>query len=394
MTIPVEELKALMPFATKSQARIAVARIEGKTWAWITENLGVDGGNARQTLQSMKRRAVNQGFSPEHDMTHVVPDGFRVKGVSTYYDADGNPRAQWVKSQTDQARQIEILLDRIESGANGHKRFKPTAAPKRADDELLSLLTITDFHLGMYAWEVETGDAWDIEIARNVFLNAVHAMVEASPNSRIGFLNQLGDMLHWDGMLAVTPASGHVLDADTRYGKLVDLTMQIMTEAVRLMLKKFSEVRVIQAEGNHDPAGSVWMRKFMKHVFANEPRVTVDDSEFPYYAYLHGETMLGFHHGHKSKMLSLPKLFAAEPRFRAMWGTAKQTYIHTGHLHHERVLEDGGAIVEQHPTLAGRDSYTVRGGWVSKRGAKLITYDKTLGEVQRITVRPSSALVQ
>jgi hypothetical protein len=104
MTIPVEELKALMPFATKAQARIAAARIEGKTWAWITENLGVEGGNARKTLQSMKRRAVNQGFSPEHDMTHSVPDGFRVKGVSTYYDADGNPRAQWVKSQTDQAR--------------------------------------------------------------------------------------------------------------------------------------------------------------------------------------------------------------------------------------------------------------------------------------------------
>ena len=65
-------------------------------------------------------------------------------------------------------------------------------------------------------------------------------------------------------------------------------------------------------------------------------------------------------------------------------------YIHSGHYHHERILEDAGAITEQHPTLASRDSYATRLGLMSQRGAKVITYDSADGEVARITVRPKT----
>jgi hypothetical protein len=227
-----------------------------------------------------------------------------------------------------------------------------------------------------------------VAISKDVFLNGVADMIDGCPSSGTGILNQLGDFLHFDGLLAMTPASGHLLDADTRYAKIVELSMMVMIEAVQMMLKKFDKVHVINAEGNHDMAGSIWLRKHIKHMFVDEPRVTVDDAEFPYYAYLHGETMLGFHHGHKVKLAQLHKLFAAEPRYRSMWGKATKTYIHTGHMHHERVIEDGGAIAEMHPTLSSRDAYAARGGWVSNRGAKAITYHKTEGEVHRITVRP------
>jgi hypothetical protein len=157
---------------------------------------------------------------------------------------------------------------------------------------------------------------------------------------------------------------------------------------VMMMLRRFDKVVVVSAEGNHDISGSIWLRKHIKHLFADEERLEVVDNDFPYYAHLHGKTMLGFHHGHKVKLAALHKLFASEPRFREMWGQANYTYIHTGHYHSERVVEDGGAISEQHPTLSGRDAYAARGGWVSRRGAKVITYHKTDGEIARITVRP------
>jgi hypothetical protein len=308
--------------------------------------------------------------------------------VSTFYDENGNPVRQWVKSQTDERRQFEILVERVEAAQEGLGKFKPVPAPKGSDGELLTLLTITDFHLGMYAYEAETGDDWDVHIARDVFLNSVNDMIKASPKSGTGVLCQLGDFLHWDGILSVTPQSGHILDADTRYGKLVELAMSVMAEAVMMMLRRFDKVIVVSAEGNHDISGSIWLRKHIKHLFTNEPRLQVIDNDFPYYAHLHGRTMLGFHHGHKVKMAQLHKLFASEPRFREMWGQADYTYIHTGHYHHERLIEDGGAIAEQHPTLSGRDAYAARGGWVSGRGAKVITYHKVDGEVARITVRP------
>lgn len=378
----------LLKFATETEAKYLTAINEFGSSRKAANALGTHHSTVSYSLKRLKQRAAKQGYSPDHDMTRTAPDGFIVKGVSSYYNRDGDLTAQWVKTNADQARQIQILLEALEQGSTNFAKYKPNKPPVKTDKDLLSLLTITDFHLGMYAYHAETGDDWDTNIARQVFLDAVHQMVDAAPKAHYGLLNQLGDFLHWDGMLAVTPSSGHVLDADTRYAKLVELCMDIMVEAVKIMLAKFGEVIVVQAEGNHDISGSIWLRKHIKHIFKDEPRVSVIDNDYPYYAHLHGEIMLGFHHGHKKKLGDLHKLFASEPRFRAMWGAAKNTYIHTGHYHHERVVEDSGAIAEQHPTLSGRDAYAARGGWVSARGAKIITYHKVDGEVHRTTVRP------
>lgn len=373
---------------TKRQAEIVTLFEQGINQTEIGRQLGITRETVKSTLKAIRLRAAKQGYSPAHDMVHAVPDGYKVKGVSTYYNDEGQPVGQWVKSQADEKRQLEIMLERLGAAMDSIPRFTPTPMPHQTDDNLLSLLTITDFHLGMYAWEAETGDAWDVDIARQVFLDSVHKMIQGSPKSEVGLLCQLGDFLHWDGMLAITPTSSHILDADTRYGKLVELAMTVMSQAVGMMLEHFGRVVVVSAEGNHDISGSIWLRKYIKHVFGDDERVEVIDNEFPFYGYLWGETMLGFHHGHKVKLANLHKLFASEPRFRKMWGSATQTYIHVGHYHHEKVIEDGGAIAEQHPTLSGRDAYASRGGWVSRRGAKVITYHKTDGEVARITVRP------
>lgn len=385
-----QEIAGLVQYAQEGTwAHKIITQMQGgMSITQASRDVGCDPAHGRLYIRRLRELAARQGYSPPHDMTHAVPEGFTVRGVSTLYDRSGQVAGQWVKSQADRERQLQMLCERLEAGDTGFKPFKPTKSPVKTDDNLLSLITITDFHLGMYAWEAESGEAWDVSIARQVFLDAVDALIKASPSAGMGILNQLGDWLHFDGLLALTPNSGHLLDADTRYGKLVDLTMDIMAEAVRMMLRKFKEVRVIQAEGNHDQSGSVWLRKHIKHLFKYEPRVTIDDTEFPYYAYLHGQTMLAFHHGHKVKLGQLHKLFASEPRYRSMWGQATHTYIHTGHYHHEKVIEDGGAIAEQHPTLAARDAYAARGGWVSRRGAKVITYDKIDGEVFRATIRP------
>lgn len=54
--------------------------------------LGIPQQNVARLLKVLKQRAISKGYSPEHDMVHTVPDGYKVKGVSTYYDKDGNPR--------------------------------------------------------------------------------------------------------------------------------------------------------------------------------------------------------------------------------------------------------------------------------------------------------------
>lgn len=375
---------------TDKEKLIFSLRNLGMAYSQISDKIGLSERNVYRTIARVKKRAADQGYAPEHGWTRTLPQGHVVSGVSTLQDADGSMKLQWIKSKSSVERQMELLLDRLETAHENYEPFEPIPPAEDHIPNLCSVLTITDFHLGMYAYEAETGDDWDMKIAERVFLTSVHDMIEASPSANVGILCQLGDFLHWDGILsASTPMSGHALDADTRYSKLVELAMTVMAEAVKMMLAKYAKVVLVSAEGNHDISGSIWLRKHIKHLFSKEPRLEVIDNDYPFYAYQHGKVMLAFHHGHKVKHGQLHKLFASDPRFRSMWGASDYTYIATGHYHHERVVEDGGAITEQHPTLSGRDAYAARGGFVSSRGAKVITYDAERGEVARITIRPA-----
>ena len=120
--------------------------------------------------------------------------------------------------------------------------------------------------------------------------------------------------------------------------------------------------------------------------YEDDPRVTVDTSPDPYYVFEFGDTALAFHHGHKRKMAGLDHVLAA--KFRKIWGRCKHFYGHVGHLHHDKVLGTDLMRLEQHETLAAPDAYASRGGWLSGRSAKRITYSAKHGEVGRSTITP------
>jgi hypothetical protein len=388
---PPKYYEDLLPYAnTEQQREIIAALAVGRTLNEVADKLQVVRQSVQSNINNVKRRAVRQGWSPEHDMTHPVPDGFQLKGQSVLYDQDGQIRARWVKSATDQDRRAEMIVEAIDRGGANWPKYRPKKPPKDTDEELCAVFVLTDYHVGALCWSQETGEDWDVDIAREVFLNAVNDVIAAAPSCKHAVFAQLGDFLHFDSLYPVTsnPSTSHILDADTRFARVVDVAIELNRAAIELMLTKFETIRVIQAEGNHDEASSVWMRKLMKHIYEKEDRVSIDDSDFPYYAHQFGKNMLAFHHGHKAKVANLPKIFASEPRYREMWGLSDYTYIHTGHYHHEKVWEDAGAKVSQHPTLASRDAYAARLGLTAKAGAKLTVYHQELGELYDYYVRP------
>ena len=385
-----ENLTELLKFAQSDNQREKIeAYIEHGSIRKAAEALGCHHANITRGIQTVKKYAAQRGYAPESDMTHISPEGFKVKGVSSYYNEDGKLTGQWVKTAEDKQARIDALIERLES-------FEWKPAPiiplktENHDSDLCTLLTLTDFHLGMYAYGKETGDDWNTDMAAGEYLQAIQEMCDGSPNSETGILNLQGDFMHWDGLDAVTPTSKHVLDADTRFSRLIDTSLDVIMASVEIMLGKFKQVKVIVCEGNHDLVGSMWIRKAIKKIYENNERVEIDDTDFPFYAHLHGDIMLGFHHGHKVKNQNLPALFSSEPRYRAMWGQAQYTYIHTGHYHHTEQMmgEGGGAIVERHPTLSGKDAYAARGGYHSWRAAHAITYHSDFGEHRRVTVTP------
>jgi len=319
-------------------------------------------------------------------MVHAVPDPFIVKGVSTMYDKDGNVCAQWVKSRLDDEKLQAAIRESIDAMMTETPRAKPVASPTKCVAELCNLYTITDYHIGMKSWAPETGADWDLDIAERMLVDAFTHAVKTSPKAAIGLVTQLGDFMHFDSLMPVTPTSGHLLDADSRYSKVVRTATRVLRLVIDLALAHHERVIVVMAEGNHDTASSVWLRHIFSLLYENEPRVKVIDSESPFYAYQHGNTMLAFHHGHLVKKPQIPLLFAT--RYPQMWGNTTKRYCHTGHMHHVDEKEHPGMKVIQHATLAAPDAYASRNGYDSEREITTITYHAKFGQVARNTVCP------
>jgi hypothetical protein len=349
-------------------------------------HLGLHKSNISRAIQALEKRAAKMGYSPSHDMQHVVPDGYLVKGVSTYYNKEGKPSGQWVKSAIDADRQAEIFREACAAMAETLPRVTAAAGPVKVDAALCNLIVFTDYHMGQLSWHREGGADWDLKIAEGLLLASFVHMVESAPQAASCVLTIQGDFLHSDGLLPLTPAHKNVLDTDGRFSKIVAAAIRVLRRLISYALAKHQTVHLIICEGNHDESGSLWLRHMFAALHENEPRLTVNDSELPFYVHQHGEVMLAFHHGHKVTNEQLPMLFAAQ--FPKVWGNTVKRYAHCGHRHHVDEKEYAGMTVTQHPTLAARDAHSARGGWISERAAALVTYHERYGQVARTIVCP------
>ena len=367
--------EGLKQFATERQKEIIDA----------FKALNVCAGTIQGALTSVKKRAALHGYSPEHNMLRIVPEPFIVKGHSTLYDADGKPKLQWVKTSLDQQKLQEMAQAILVGMKDEIPKVKPCNPPTDSiSNQILNCYVITDYHFGMLSWKEETGADWDLKIGEETIIKWFAQAIQQSPNAYQAVFAQLSDFLHFDGMDAVTPASKHLLDVDTRFAKVVRSAIRILRTVIDMLLQKHQQVHIIMADANHDPVSQIWLREWFSAMYENEPRITVDTSPSPYNAYEFGKTALFFHHGHKRKVANVSEVFASQ--FREMFGRTKYAYAHMGHYHSIDVKENNLMIVEQHRTLAAPDAYSARGGWLSGRDAKVISYHRQFGEVSRLTI--------
>lgn len=386
--VTIEQIRELREFAaTARQREVLDALVRCGSHRKAAAELGVTKNVISQAVKAAKTHAARQGWAPEHGLQVPYPDGFKMGKVTIQRDSGGNVERVWERMQEDRERQAAILRDAVQAAAEAipRERHLPKA-PKRQDADLLSLYVITDYHLGMLSWPEETGEAWDTGIAEDMLVRWFCAAVRQAPPAEQAVFAQLGDFLHWDGLDSVTPTSGHILDADTRFQQLVRVAIRALRRIVRLLLSRHQRVHLVMAEGNHDMASSVWLREMFAQLYEGEPRVSVDRSADVYYCYEWGHTSLFFHHGHLRRPGDIAHVFAA--KYRDVFGRTKHSYAHMGHLHHIDVKENNLMTVEQHRTLASKDAYASRLGYMTGRDAKVITYHRRHGEVGRLVLSP------
>lgn len=342
------------------------------------------GFTVSKVTDTPKGQSVEQ--RPEHGAPFEVPPGHIVKGVSTLVDADGRKIIEWVKTKEDAALQEAAMRAVVDALKEEIPRIEPTPPPAHGNPDLLNQFTVTDLHFGMLAWREETGADYDLRIAEKLLLDWFAAAIRAAPSAETAVFAQLGDLLHYDSFLSITPTHGHILDSDSRFPKMVRVVIRTLRRVISMLLASHQNVHVIMADGNHDPAGGVWLREMFAAAFEDEPRIHVDNSASTYYMLEHGDTSLFYHHGHKRNIGNVDTVFAG--KFRETYGRTRHSYAHIGHLHSDELKSTNLMKVERHATLAAPDAYAANGGWLAGRSAKVITYHKKFGEVGRIILSP------
>jgi hypothetical protein len=256
-------------------------------------------------------------------------------------------------------------------------------SPKHTSSDFLHVIPIGDPHVGMYSWRNETGEDFDVEIARSDLLAGVMMLMNAAPACDECLIVNLGDYFHADNSENRTMRSGHALDVDTRYARVVDLGMRLMIDIVDAARNKHKKVRVISLPGNHDDHSGIMLGAALKYIYMKDRRVTIDESASLFRYMQFGQNLFGFTHGHTVKPAALGEIMAQD--MKKEWGETHYRYWHTGHIHSNNSMDCRGWRWESHRTLAAQDAWATGAGYRSGRDIKGIVYHREYGEVNRAT---------
>lgn len=327
---------------------------------------------------------------PELGGPFELPAGHMLKGVSALVDANGNVMQSWQKTTVNAQEQEAALRAMVDALKEDLPRVDPVSGPTHYQSDLLNQYTVTDNHFGMLAWREEGGADYDLKIAEQLLTDWFYAAISDSPRAHTAVMAQLGDLMHHDALESVTPAHGHVLDADSRLQKVIRVVIRTIRRVIGMLLDTHNHVHIVMASGNHDPASSAWLREMLAAMYENETRISVDNSPMLYYSYEWGKTALFYHHGHKAGIKDLDRKMAG--LFRDLYGRSMYAYCHFGHKHSDEGIKTELMYLEQHETLAAQDAYSSGGKWLTNRSAKRITYHKEFGEVARGRISPEMVM--
>lgn len=390
------------------QERVVSYELHDRNQSKAAEALGI----ARQTLQHSLKLAAEQGlmlYHPpampgfriaqvttdpnggkhvqqkrEHGTVFEMPAGHVIKGVSALVDEDGREVVKWIKTKEGELDPLAVA-ELIKQAFVGYKpAAKLTKAPSAPIADLLTLIPLADWHIGMSSWHRETGQNWDLDIAEKTLGDAAADLIARTPSSARAVVLGGGDLIHSDNNDNHTSKSKNVLQVDGRYDKIIMVACRLVERTVALSLQRHEHVTLRVLKGNHDKHASVAVAYHLLGLYRNEPRVTVDVDPSLYWWARFGRVLLGSTHGDEVKIEKMPSIMAH--RRAEDWGLTKFRYVHGFHLHHSAkfATEGGGVISEVHQAPIPQDAWHYGAGFLSGRSLQAITYHKDFGEIGRV----------
>lgn len=311
-----------------------------------------------------------------------APAGYALRGASTMnrFNEDGSvtPVLQWVKTKDilDPQMLVEIAKAAILADPIPAAPVVRKLVPSLTEYEVA--IIIGDAHFGMLSWDKETGDDWDVDIARKVHTSAIReALRLAPPSSRLLLIN-LGDAVHADGNSGTTTAGTRV-DVDSRWPKVIGIFVETMNLAITEGLAKHEHVELVNIRGNHDDLSSIVIRMILAERWRDNPRVTIADNLKMVWGHKFGANLICALHGDKTRLNNIPSLIAQD--FRKEWGSSTHTHVYAGHFHSHKVQEFPGVEVEYMRILGSKDAWHAGQGYRSRRSLRCDVWHHEFGRV-------------
>ena len=349
--------------------------------------------NGEMIFEGIIELLTGQAITPEIVMEahNLKPDEWKVISfTSNAWQSQvkgGNKIVLWQSKITVKPRTTNEItfedVDRYFENKDLNAPIVPIKSDYNKKGEILEIC-IPDLHSGLLAWRHETGDDYDLNIAKERFFKAISDIVSRSENcsfSKILFVT-LGDLLHTDND-AQTTTKGTFQQVDGRLAKIFDYTLDMIIDAIK-MLSNIAPVEVIYICGNHDRVLGYTLIKAAKKAFTENGRVEFDVSPNPQKFRLLGNTLIGWTHGDMPKKNMLGWL---QDRARKEFGESKYAEIHSGHFHSEQVQTGAGVTIRYMPNLASASYWEHQQGfphttktvmcyrWHREKGLRSIWYN-------------------
>ena len=315
--------------------------------------------------------------------------GIDPESVPYYWDKDDR-FSMLVRPLREAQKPISELLDDVFTKYSNYKpKYKPISLPIVNDPHLL-VVDIADAHFGKLASSYETGETYNINIAKQRVIEGVQGIVSKANAFDVERVMLVvgNDVLHYDNA-AKTTTSGTRQDSDVMFHDMFNTALETFIEVIEWLSLQY-KVDIVFNPSNHDYLGGWMFARALSCWFRGNDNIVVDDSIAHRKYYQYGVNMIGTSHGDGARMENMPLLMANEQPM--MWATTKYRYVYLHHIHHKQRnhFQSGkdyiGVTVEYLRSPSASDSWHYRNGYVgAKKAIEGFIHHKDNGQIARIT---------
>lgn len=346
---------------------------------------------------NVRKRAKQMGLS--HPMSNESRRG-RIKETIEAMGID--PKAVdhgWIKTEEasihfrNDLSQVKVE-DLFEDILKDMKKHAPKYTPikrQRITEPHLFVVDLADCHLGKLALAVETGEDYNIEIAKQRCIEGTEGLIQKAqgfPIDKILFV--IGnDILHFDTTDRKT-TRGTPQDTDGQLHQIFNEGVKLYVQLIERLLT-IADVDVVYNPSNHDYVSGYMLAQTISAWFRNSKNVSFDVSVRHRKHYTYGNNLITTSHGDGAKHSDMPFLMAHE---HPDWSNkvAQKRYVYLHHLHHKKVTkwnsshDTDGIHLQILRSPSAPDAYHAKEGYsTAPRAVEGFIHHKEHGQIAQLT---------